>query len=77
VRKLVRKALIDFLDTHVKNYDNYEELPVHFVGSIAFYYEDILRELASHMGIQVGRIVKQPVKPIAESLLKRTQVIQS
>lgn len=77
VRKLVRKALTDFLDTHVIPKDDHEILPVHFVGSIAFYYEDILRELAAHKGIQVGKIVKQPVKHIAEFLLRHSDVAAS
>lgn len=74
VRKLVRKALFDFLDTHVRSADDYEVLPVHFVGSVAHFYEDILRELAAQMSIQVGNIVKQPVRHIAHYLLSRPDV---
>jgi N-acetylglucosamine kinase-like BadF-type ATPase len=76
VRKLVRRALTDFLDTHVIPQDDHEILPVHFVGSIAFYYEDILRELAAHKGIQVGKIVKQPVRHIAEFLLHHRDLVE-
>ena len=70
VRKLVRKSLIDFLDTHVITDEHYEEVPVHFVGSIAFFYEDILREVCTRKGIQTGNIVQQPVHNIAAYLLK-------
>ncbi len=69
VRKLVRKSLLEFLDIHVCRFDKYEEVPVHFVGSIAFYFEDILREVATQKGMTVGQVIKQPIHNLANYYL--------
>ena len=61
VRKLVRKSMLEFLDIHVCRFDMYDKIPAHFVGSIGFYFEDILREVATQKGVQVGQVIKQPI----------------
>ena len=37
------------------------DLPVSFVGSIAFYYEDQLRKVAEKHGVRIGKIIKSPL----------------
>jgi hypothetical protein len=45
----------------VKNYHR-DDLPIHFVGSIAMVYEAELREAAQALGLTVGRIIKAPLE---------------
>lgn len=61
IRRLVKQGLLEFLDIHVCRFENYQEVPVHFVGSIAYFFEDVLREVAETKRIQIGTIMKQPV----------------
>ena len=35
---------------------------VHFIGSVAFYYKEVLAEAAKEMGIQLGAIIKSPME---------------
>jgi len=62
VRKLVKDSFLAFFEAQVKHYDNYRELPVSFVGSVAFYYENILREAAASEGIRIGTIMQAPME---------------
>lgn len=39
---------------------------VHFVGSIAHYYRDVLTEAALNNGYKVGKIVKEPIEGLKE-----------
>jgi hypothetical protein len=42
-------------------YDDYKKKPVSFVGSIAFYNSDILRNAAYDADIQVNLILEGPI----------------
>jgi glucosamine kinase len=70
VQALVREGLDNFLKTHVCCFPNHKEVSVNFVGSIAYYYEDILRAAAAPLGIHIGKVVKQPIKGIMDYHLK-------
>ena len=41
---------------------DYQHESVHFIGSIAHHYSELIREAAQEMGIQVGKIVKSPME---------------
>jgi len=66
VSEMIANGLKDFMQTHVCCYLNYRELPVHFVGSIAFYFEDILRHVAKDLDVHVGMITKRPVEGLVK-----------
>jgi N-acetylglucosamine kinase-like BadF-type ATPase len=46
---------------NVMKYDRYQHLKVHFTGSIAFYFSDILRQVAQDKGITVKNILEGPI----------------
>ena len=50
-----------FFVRNVKNYHR-DDLPIHFVGSIAMVYEAELREAAQALGLTIGRIIKAPLE---------------
>ena len=58
---LVYNSFTDFLCRNVLKYPGHENLPVHFVGSIAFYYGNILRQATADQGLRVGRILEGPI----------------
>ena len=61
VQELVDKGMQDFFESHVMVYKNYARVPVHFIGSIAFHFEENLRRVGASMNIQVGTIIKKPI----------------
>jgi len=50
----------------VKKYDNYREVPVSFVGSIAHHYREILLEVASGNKVNVGKVLQSPMEGLIE-----------
>ena len=62
IRDMLREGLSRFLREHVCCFSNYKEVPVHFVGSIGHYFNDILREEADKLGITIGTIAKKPIE---------------
>lgn len=58
---LVYEAFDAFFQKSVVKYENYQSYKVHFTGSVAFYYNDILRRLASDRGVVVKNILETPI----------------
>ena len=59
--RLVYDSFTEFYENNVMHYEGYQNLKVHFVGSIAFYYSDLLRQVASDKGIGVKNILESPI----------------
>ncbi|HYG17415.1 MAG TPA: N-acetylglucosamine kinase [Ohtaekwangia sp.] len=59
--QLIYSSFAEFYENNVMQYHNYENLKVHFTGSIAFYFSDILRQVANDKGITVKNILEGPI----------------
>jgi glucosamine kinase len=59
--RLVYDSFSEFYENNVMKYENYKNLKVHFTGSIAFYFSDILRQVANDKGITVKNILEGPI----------------
>lgn len=59
--QLVYSSFAEFYENNVMKYENYQNLKVHFTGSIAFYFSDILRQVANDKGITVKNILEGPI----------------
>ena len=59
--QLVYDSLAEFFENNVMKYEGFKNLRVHFVGSIAFYYSDLLRQVANDKGVTVKNILETPI----------------
>jgi N-acetylglucosamine kinase-like BadF-type ATPase len=60
-QKVIKKELKSFVKNYIMQYDNYKEVPVHFVGSIAFYLKDELEEVLAKYDIKIGNVLRRPI----------------
>lgn len=67
---LLEEGFQAFIDVHVKCYENYKEVPVHFVGSVAYHFQPVLRHVCEREGISVGQIIKRPIDGLANYHVK-------
>ena len=58
---LVRQSFLDFFNRNICKYPEHKDIPVHFTGSIAFYFSKILKDVADEKNVKVGRIIESPV----------------
>ncbi len=63
--KLVYGSFSEFFENNVMKYKDYKNLKVHFTGSIAFYFSDLLRQVANDKGITVKNILEGPIAGLA------------
>lgn len=59
-----------FVDVHVKCFPQHHDVPVHFVGSVAYHFQTVLRHVCDREGLRVGRIIKRPIDGLAEYHVK-------
>lgn len=65
IRALVFNSFTAFLRRNVMQYD-YEKYPVHFIGSVAACYKEILQEAALETGIRIGKILQSPMEGLIQ-----------
>lgn len=73
VRHLVTTAFTDFVQLYVRRMPNYASTPIHFVGSVAYHFQALLREVLSQQQLLTGRIVQAPMR----GLIDYHQALQS
>jgi N-acetylglucosamine kinase-like BadF-type ATPase len=60
-KKIIYKGMKSFVKNYIKQFDNYQEVPVHFVGSIAFYLKDELEVTFEKYQIKLGNVLRRPI----------------
>ena len=61
IKQMIEERMEEFFKRHVSKYEGHQNIPIHFVGSIAHYFEENLKTVAQKFGCSVGVIVKNPV----------------
>ena len=60
-KKIIFKGMKSFVKNYIKQYENCKEVPVHFVGSIAFYLKDELQETFDKYELKLGNVLRRPI----------------
>ena len=60
-KKIIFKQMKSFVNNYIRQYENCKEVPVHFVGSIAFYLKDELQITFDKYGLELGNVLRRPI----------------
>ena len=63
-QNFIYKELKNFLEFQVMPYEECRESEVNFIGSIAYFFEDILRAAASDFHFKIGTVVQKPIESL-------------
>ncbi|MGQ1890067.1 ATPase [Thermophagus sp. OGC60D27] len=66
LRFLVKTSFEEFLTRNVLQYEKAGTLPVHFTGSIAFYFQEILKDCLQERKLIPGKIIKEPMSGLID-----------
>ncbi len=66
VWRIVADSIGEFLDRHVRKYSGHQQVPVHFVGSIAHHFSEVLSACLKERHLQPGVVIRKPIYPLAE-----------
>ncbi|QHI35877.1 hypothetical protein IMCC3317_12250 [Kordia antarctica] len=63
ILKLIKKGFREFATNMIMQFkEEIKTIPVHFAGSIAFFSEKEIREVATEFGFTVGNFVRRPIE---------------
>jgi len=66
IENIIEDGLSDFFFNHLYKYTETWTMPIHFVGSIAFYFKDVLQDLCNSFELQLGKVIKAPIDGLVE-----------
>jgi hypothetical protein len=66
IENIIEDGLNDFFFTHLNKLNESWLYPIHFVGSVAYGFRDVIKQLATAYELEIGEIVKSPTKGLIE-----------
>lgn len=68
--EMVFEEMKNFFDYQVIPYEEAKDAEINFIGSIAYYYENILRSVAAELQLNVGHVVQKPIESLVDYHIK-------
>lgn len=62
IENIIEDGLNDFFHTHLTRYKETSKYPIHFTGSVAFHFRDVIKNLCDTYGFRAGTILQAPMK---------------
>ena len=66
IENIIEDAFNDFFFQHVYKYKESWTMPVNFIGSVAFGFKDILKDLCSTYELELGKVLKNPMEGLVK-----------
>jgi N-acetylglucosamine kinase-like BadF-type ATPase len=66
VENIIEDGLNDFFFQHLNKYNEVWKYPVHFVGSVADGFKDVLQNLCTSYEFELGTVLKTPMQGLVE-----------
>ena len=66
IENIIEDGLNDFFFQHLYKYSESWKLPIHFVGGIAFGFQDVLKDLCQHYELELGNILRNPLEGLVK-----------
>lgn len=63
---MLEKGLEVYINKWILPFPEAKEMPIHFVGSIAYFAKDIISKTLSEKGLELGNIQKRPIDSLTE-----------
>ena len=71
MKTLILSSIEEFFQLHISCFENYQKVKINFIGSVAFFLEQEIVEVAKKNGCQIGYIVKNPIDKLIEYHFKK------
>lgn len=61
IQRLLYDSFAEFVDRHARKYSNHLSLPVHFIGSVAYYFQDVIKVVLEERCMLPGNFIQKPI----------------
>ncbi len=65
-QKIIKAGLERFINHQILQFDNAQQVPIHFIGSISFFLKEEIKQALEEKGLTMGRIVQRPIDELVE-----------
>ncbi len=62
IQTILEYCFTNFYESQVLKYTDAKKFKVHFVGSIGFHYQTILRQVTENLGFTIGQVIQSPIE---------------
>lgn len=62
IENIIEDGFNDFFFNHLYKYKETWTMPIHFIGSVAYGFKDVLKSMCHNYELQLGRVLKQPME---------------
>lgn len=62
IENIIEDGFNDFFFHHLYKYRESWTLPIHFTGSVAWVFKDVLKDMCRAYELQLGRVIKNPME---------------
>lgn len=64
--KLISEGMTKFIELRILCYKECQNVPIHFIGSIAHFSQDIIRDSMKPYNLELGKIIRRPIDGLIE-----------
>lgn len=75
INQLIHSEFQEFINNQIKQFDNYQQVPIHFVGSIAYFLQEELNAVAQKNKIKIGNIIQKPIEGLVKFHLEQNNIL--
>lgn len=66
IKRIIRRGFKEFFEYRILPYEKDFNTPLYFIGSIAFYFRDILEKVAEKYNLKVTDVIQRPIDNLLE-----------
>ncbi|WP_298780321.1 N-acetylglucosamine kinase [uncultured Polaribacter sp.] len=66
IKRIIKKGFQEFFKHRILPYNKNIETPLYFIGSIAFYFRDILEKVATKNNLKVTDVLQRPIDSLVD-----------
>ena len=60
-QEIISEGLNRFINHQIMQFDDCRDIPIHFIGSVAHYLKDEIKESLIKKGLKIGNVVQRPI----------------
>lgn len=73
---IIKKGVNKFINNHILQYrEELKTVPLYFVGSIAFYFQDYIISALKEKGLKASRFVKRPIENVIRKIIEGKVIV--
>jgi N-acetylglucosamine kinase-like BadF-type ATPase len=65
-KEIIFKGLERFIDYQILQYDNFSNVDIHYVGSVAFYLREEITKIGKKYNLKTGKFIQRPITGLVD-----------